>query len=176
VFLNSPCYETPNNAIKKIDKNKIKRKEVTDCFRGLRQMYVTFISFFSRAPCRPPLPLALLSPRSSLDRPTHQRHRFFSFFKVDFGAFFPTRGAPKHHRHIFTKIPCRKLFIKKSTKTQCACFPRLFKSYFFGVSWGGVQKHHTTQKNRDPKNLGKKQPTDFFCGLWAMRVGRGHGT
>jgi hypothetical protein len=48
VFSNSPCRETPKNALKK--KKKKKRRYVRTFFCELAQMYVVFSGFFF---CRP---------------------------------------------------------------------------------------------------------------------------
>jgi hypothetical protein len=47
VFSNSPCRETPKNALKKIKK---KRRYVRTFLCELAQMYVVFSGFFSVAP------------------------------------------------------------------------------------------------------------------------------
>ena len=57
------------------------------------------------------------------DPPTHQ---------PTFSGHFSARGVEKHHKHIFAKRPCRKLFPKQSTKFSMSVFPRfpLFLSRF----------------------------------------------
>jgi hypothetical protein len=72
VFLNSPCYETPKNAIKKL----IKKKRASGYFfSGLRQVYVTFVKLFSTAPLdhqpENPPPCFLFA----LPAPTHPLNR-----------------------------------------------------------------------------------------------------
>jgi hypothetical protein len=50
---------------------------------------------------------------------------FIEFFGYVFGRF-SVSGVQKHHKNVFAKSPCRKLFQKKSTEISMSVFPRLF--------------------------------------------------
>jgi hypothetical protein len=51
-FFNSPCYETPKNAIKNPDK-AIKKNRASSYFLAPQQMYVTSVLFCFRSAQRP---------------------------------------------------------------------------------------------------------------------------
>jgi hypothetical protein len=83
------------------------------------------------------------------DRPT-------IFFKMAFLTVLRqgARGFQKHHKTIFAKSPCQKLFPKKSTTISMSVFPR----HFFNPSFGCFSAMGVFQKNRVEKFLQKNRP------------------
>jgi hypothetical protein len=89
------------------------------------------------------------------------------------------RGVQKHHKNIFAKSPCRKLFRENSQKTD-KIFDISFSSTFFvlGASCDGSSKalQKTFFKQIVSKSFSKKSTkkpkTDFFSILFYHVFGR----
>jgi hypothetical protein len=79
--------------------------------------------------------------------------RFFIEADTSEDCRFSLKGVQKHHKHIFTKSPCRKLFPKKSIKCSMSVPPRLFYRGFGCFSAMGFQKH---KKKRFAKEIVSK--------------------
>jgi hypothetical protein len=110
-------------------------------------------------------PVHLLNPR-----PTHPPPDFFSltFFLYVFGRF-SVREVQKHHKNMFTKSPCRKLFPIKSTEILMSVFPRIFFLSRFRVflSDGSSKTLKKTFCKKIVsksfyKKFDKRSKTDFF--------------
>jgi hypothetical protein len=98
------------------------------------------------------------------------------FFLVRFWAFLG-KGVQKHHKHIFTRSPCRTLFPKFRPKNSMSVFPRLFLFYrVFGCfSAMEVQKHYKKRFTKKIvskslyKKFDQKSETDFFTNFLLSR-------
>jgi hypothetical protein len=149
VFLNSPCYETPKNAIKKIDE-KMKRNEnnknrLIECFLlAPRQMYVTFVIFL----CMPPLLETRALQQAIDDRALHLMRRSG-----------PTTGI--------TQSVSTTWRIFRPLRPQPACL----SSFWFLAFWGQIQgagKKKKTGKRRTSA-LARNKSTYVLLLLFLVR-------
>jgi hypothetical protein len=113
-------------------------------------------------------------PRTFAESQTHPStsQLFFSclFFKYVFGRF-SVRGVQKHHKNIFVKTPCRKLFPKNRQKFRCQFFLD-FSGFvvFSGVSqrWESKTLQTSFTKKRCRKVFTKKStknPKPIFLSI-----------
>ena len=93
-------------------------------------------------------------------------------FSTSFGVSW-VRGVQKHHKNVFTKSPCRKLFRKKRQKLQwlqCQFFLDFFVLSRFRVFLSGgsskILQKNVLQKDRVEKVLQKnRQKSKAGCFL-----------
>jgi hypothetical protein len=88
---------------------------------------------------------------------------FLEYFFSTFFGRFSVRGIQKHHKNVFAKSPCRKLFTKKSTKISMSVFLDFLFYRVFGFSQEWEFKNTTKnvlQKNRVERFLQKNRQTN----------------
>jgi hypothetical protein len=94
VFLNSPCYETPEKRVKKIDeKLKIKISRVSNhFFFALQQMYVTFVLFFFGAPLAENQDSSRYPPQHERTHPAREVSKTKADVHITYHALFPKKN------------------------------------------------------------------------------------
>jgi hypothetical protein len=91
------------------------------------------------------------------------------FFKYGLGRF-SVRGVQKHHKHVFARSPCRKLFPKNPQKLRCQFPP----DFFCFITFPGVSQRREFEalKKRFARKKRQIYP-DLFYHVFARFSVRG---